>query len=83
MNIYEVGMGSDKQQIEAPSAVAAAVYYGLYCVKTNNPLMAAVYTENGNKWNGESFWMKLNPDEAHVEMVAEKVAKQLKECRVI
>lgn len=83
MNVYEVGMVSDKQKIEAPSAGAAAMYYGLFCVNTNNPFMVAVYTENGKEWEGEAFWMSFNPDEAHIEMVAKKVAAQLGNCRIV
>lgn len=83
MGIYEVGMGSDKQTVEAPSAGAAAIYYGLNLVDSNNPFMAAVYTEDGHEFTGESYWISIRPDEAHMKMVAEKVKGELADCRVI
>jgi hypothetical protein len=83
-HLYEVGMGSDKQTIEAPSAGAAAMYYALRLVNTNNPFMAVVYSEDGKPFEGERFWLSLTPDEAHVKMVAERVGvMNINSCKVV
>lgn len=76
LNTYEVGMGTDKQTIKAPSAGAAAMYYSCNLINTNNPFMAMVYTENGEEWKGESFWINPFPDEAHNEMVLSRLTRE-------
>lgn len=83
MHIYEVGMGSDRQRVQAPSAGAAALYYGLYCVNTNNPFMAAVYTEDGQAFDGEMWWMNLMPDSKFAIEVFDRIGDELRLCTLL
>ena len=80
LHVYEVGVMSEVAHIKAPSAGAAAMYFGLYLIRTNNPFMAVCYSEDGKPWNGDSFWVHPNPDEAHVKMVAGRVKAELERC---
>lgn len=85
IHIYEVGMMSNKLTIAAPDAGSAALYYGLFCVNTNNPFMTAVYTEDGATWPpDQSWWINLTPDEAFLDMALKRLPKNWHEqCRVI
>lgn len=75
-HIYEVGMGSDKRRIESVSAGAAAIFYGTFCVNTNNPFMAIVYTVDGEPYADKSWWMKLKPDQAHLDFVMSRISRE-------
>lgn len=83
MPVFEVGMGTDQCRILAPSAGAAAMYYGLVLVNTNNPFMAAVYTEDGKPFEGDAFWLNFNPTEEHVKSVADRVKDDLPKCHLL
>ena len=82
-HIYEVGMVSDVRKIKAQSAAAAALFYGVFCVRTNNPFMAVVYTEDGVQWEGDSYWVTLNPTEAHLEKVMTPLVDQIKAAELV
>lgn len=83
LHIYEVGMGSDLRKIQAPNAGAAAMYYSIACVETNNPFMAAVYTEDGEKFTGESSWLNIQPDYQFAKEVMARVGADLHHCSVV
>ena len=68
-HIYLVGMGTNRLKIKAQSAAAASMYFSLRCVTTNNPFMAVVYTEDGQPWEGDRYWLKLSFDDDHVSKV--------------
>lgn len=84
MPVYEVGMGSDRRTIEAPSAGAAAMYYGIFLVTTNNPFLVAVYTVDGQKYDGEQWWMNFNPTEEFVHQTFDTIGiDNIKNAKVI
>lgn len=82
-HIYEVGMVSDVRKIKAQSAAAAALFYGLFCVETNNPFMTVVYTEDGAEWEGDSYWVTLTPTTAHLENVVTPLVEQIKAAELL
>lgn len=57
MNIYTVGAMSDQTEVAAPNAATAAMYYALKLINTNAPTWVVVYTENGQQWEGDSYWL--------------------------
>ena len=86
LHIFEVGIMSDAAKIEAPTAEAAAIFYGLN-TGGNMPLGAVVYTMDGEEYKGDStpffkwqFTQKLD-DELKEKMDA--VKPLLKSCRFI
>lgn len=81
---YEVGIMSDKCEVLAPNAALAAMYYSLFLVNINNPFTAVVYTEDGQEWEGDMWWINIRPDEAHVKMVADRLPKEaLRYCQSV
>ena len=84
MPVYEVGMGSDKRKVEASSAAAAALYYGIMLVRTNNPFMTAVYTEDGQEYTGEKFWMNLVLSEEFIVETFERIGlENIRQARLV
>lgn len=83
LHVYEVGMGTVVRKVEGPSAGAAAVYFGLNLINTNNPLAAVVYSEDGQPWVGDPYWLDFAPSTEHMKMVAERVRDELKLCHVV
>lgn len=86
MPIYTVGIMSDKQTVKAPSAAAAALFYGIH-TNGDAQLMAVVYTEDG-KEIGETPWLQYglgnpNDDDLMNEFNAElrRVWPELAECQ--
>lgn len=59
LHVYSLGMGSDEKKIVAPDVEAAVFYYFTHCINANVPLIA-VYTEDGNEWKGDSWWMAMS-----------------------
>ena len=83
MAIYKVGMGSDVAFIQAESALAAAMHYGLFCINTNNPFLVVCYEEDGQPYLGAKDWMSFSPDEAHVERIFAPNVEAIQAARVI
>lgn len=83
LHLYEVGMVSDKKTVRAPSAGAAAMYYALELVETDHLFMTAVYTVDGEPFEGEQWWMKLAPDDEHATLVGKRIAHEFKFCRLV
>lgn len=83
LHVYEVGMASHVCKIEAPSAAAAAIYYGFFVANTNAPFMAAVYSEDGAAWTGDMHWLNLTPTEAWAIETVKRVGDEFAFCRVI
>jgi hypothetical protein len=86
LHIFEVGIMSDAAKIEAPTAEAAAIFYGLN-TGGNMTLGAVVYTMDGEEYKGDStpflkwqFAQKLD-DELKEKM--ETVKPLLKSCRFV
>lgn len=84
MSIYKVGIMSDTRLIEAPSALAAAVFYGVGCTNGNMQFMAAVYEENGKEYKGDRLpAMKWQfGEEIPTEAELGSIKAELKECRI-
>lgn len=82
-HIYEVGMGSSKAAVEAPAAAAAAIWYGINCINTNNPFMVVCYTRDGEAFTGSRWWIAVMPTVDHVKLVAGRVTNQLDHCRLV
>lgn len=85
MSIYECGMGTDKQTIEAPSAAVAAFYYFAECVSANLPVVA-IYTENGQPFDmADAWWIaaSLGADIPDIEVRVQACIQQFSQCRVI
>lgn len=83
LHIYKVGMGSNTRLVEAPSPAAAAVYYGMELVNTNNPFMTAVYEEDGVAWEGDSWWLNPFPSVEFLDTTMAMLISELKQCSQI
>ncbi len=89
-HVYEVGILSDKVKVRAPSAEAAALFYGM---KTggNMQLGAVVYTEDGEEYEGNTvpfgewqFKPSLTPEEeGALEAKLAEVKPQLDHCEFV
>ena len=53
MSIFKVGIMSDVRFVEAPNALAAAVFYGIEGTNGNCQFMAAVYEQDGKPYEGD------------------------------
>ncbi len=84
MHVYKVGMGSSARLVEGPSAAAAAMFYGVNLISTNNPFAVVCYEEDGQPWQGDSFWISFNPSGDHVTMVLQRLTREdVAACRVV
>ena len=52
LHVFEVGIMSDTKKVEAPTAEAAAIFYGLN-TGGNMQLGAVVYTMDGEEYEGD------------------------------
>lgn len=82
-HIYEVGIVSSRRKIRAQSPAAAALYYGLFCIQTNNPFTAVVFTEDGQEWKGDHFWLNFAPDVAFANKILPPLATQIRAASVV
>lgn len=80
LHTYKVGMMSSTALVRAPSAAAAAFYYGAVLVETNNPFLVACYEEDGVRWQGDAWWMAVFPSEAHLNRVIERIGDEITHC---
>jgi len=81
---YKVGMGSGVEYIRAPNATAAAIFYGVTCVNTNNPCAAAVYEMDGEPYEGESPWLGWAfGGESPTDEELEAIKKDLDKCQLL
>lgn len=86
IHVFEVGIMSDKVKIEAPTAEAAALFYGLN-THDNLQLGAVVYTVDGEDYKGDNIpffkWQfPQNVDDELVEKL-EAVTPLLGLCRFL
>ena len=85
LHIFEVGIMSNTTKIEAPTAEAAAIFYGLNTGR-NMPLGAVVYTMDGEEYKGDCApflkWQFAQKDDELKEKV-DAVKPLLKSCRFI
>jgi hypothetical protein len=69
---YRVGAAGNVRSIEAPSPLAAAVFYGIQTAGRGETL-AAVLEEDGRPWRGESTWMRwalgVEPEPRDLELL--------------
>jgi hypothetical protein len=85
MPIYKVGIMSDTKLIEAPNAKAAALFYGLN-TRGNAQLMAAVYEEDGQPYQGERLpWAKHQLKGEGSDLLADihEFGPQMKSCKFV
>lgn len=83
LHSYKVGMGSDTKLVRAQSPAAAALYYGLFCVDTNNPFMTVVYEVDGEPYQGKNDWLILNPTESDLLRIIEPIADQIRSAELV
>ncbi len=87
LDIYKVGIMTGVGYVEAPSARAAAMFYGLHGTRGNAQLMVAVYERNGKPVDGDDGlpWgqFQFSPDEAALERELDAVKPELERCRLI
>jgi hypothetical protein len=77
---YRVGVASNLRTIEAPSPVAAAVFYGLQTAGRGETL-AAVLEEDGRPWKGAAVWMAWAMGQEPEQRDLELLQVQLPHCR--
>lgn len=85
MPVFKVGMISYATLVEAPTAEAAVLFYGLWA-NTNNPFMVAVYEEDGKEYEGNSLplsGLAFAPDEEEVKAKLAELEPLIKECSFV
>ncbi len=90
MHIYEVGIASSVRKVEAPSAKAAALFYGVFGTVGNAQLAAVVYTEDGVELQGCCPWgeyqFAVNKDDeliARLEAELEAIHPDVDRCHFV
>lgn len=81
MSIYEVGYGECRACIEAPSAEAAALYYGIYVDKAREPFAVHVYMEDGQQFVGDEWWYNEDASYAFINETVARALPDLYRCR--
>lgn len=86
LHIFEVGIMSDAAKIEAPTAEAAAIFYGLNA-GGNMPLGAAVYMMDGEEYKGDRTpflkWQFAPKFDDELKAKMDAIKPLLKSCRFI
>ena len=84
--IFKVGIMTDATLIEAPSARAAALFYGIN-TNGNAQLMAVVYEQDGKDYTGDRTpWFKyqMNPDlKDEFEKEIDKIIPEVRLCKFV
>jgi hypothetical protein len=79
---YRVGMLTDVRTIEAPSPVAAAVFYGVHSAGRFGT-MCEVFEQDDAPWRGEAIWRRWAMDDEPSTQQLELLKAQLPFCRFV
>jgi hypothetical protein len=83
LHTYRVGLGLEERQVQAPSALAAAIFYGFHAAPFESRFLAAVHEQDGKPWKGVASWMGWAFGEEQDQAAQEQLGRELPFCRFV
>lgn len=83
LHTYKVGIMSTVRRVQAPSPLAAAVFYGLH-TNGNMTFGAVVYEEDGQAYEGPAPWLMWQFGQGQPgDTDLEQLKAELRHCRFV